>query len=61
MVESPAQFGRLKTLIHPGPVFRAHVTLLIQLCQRYELTLLITDKDFYAASHHVDVRLWSMG
>jgi hypothetical protein len=26
MVESPAQSGRLKTLIHPGPVFRVLVT-----------------------------------
>jgi len=26
MVESPAQSGRLKTLIHLGPVFRVHVT-----------------------------------
>jgi hypothetical protein len=25
MVESPAQFGRLKTLIHPGPVAGVHV------------------------------------
>ena len=35
--------------------------LLVQLCQRYELTLLTTDSDFDAASHHLDVRLWSMG
>ena len=33
--------------------------LLIQLCQRYGLTLLTTDQDFHAASQHVDVRLWS--
>jgi hypothetical protein len=26
MVESPAQFGRLRTLIHPGPVSGGHVT-----------------------------------
>jgi hypothetical protein len=26
MVESPAQSGRLKTLIHPGPVAGLHVT-----------------------------------
>ena len=26
MVESQAQSGRLKTLIHPGPVFRVHVS-----------------------------------
>jgi len=26
MVESPAQFGRLKTLIHLGPVSGVHVT-----------------------------------
>jgi len=32
--------------------------LLIQLCQRYDLTLLTTDQDFQAASQHVDVRLW---
>jgi hypothetical protein len=25
MVESPAQSGRLKTLIHPGPVAGVHV------------------------------------
>jgi predicted nucleic acid-binding protein len=35
--------------------------LLIQLCQRYELTLLTTDKDFQAASQHVHFRLWGMG
>ncbi|MCP9840666.1 PIN domain-containing protein [Synechococcus sp. J7-Johnson] len=33
--------------------------LLIQLCQRYDLTLLTTDQDFQAASQHVDVRLWA--
>jgi len=33
--------------------------LLIQLCQRYDLTLLTTDQDFHAASQHVDVRLWT--
>ena len=27
MVESPAQSGRLRTLIHPGPVAGAHVTI----------------------------------
>lgn len=32
--------------------------LLIQLCQRYELTLLTTDKDFQAASQQVEFRLW---
>jgi hypothetical protein len=26
MVESPAQSGRLRTLIHPGPVSGVHVT-----------------------------------
>ena len=31
--------------------------LLIQLCQRYELTLLTTDKDFQAASQQVEFRL----
>ena len=30
--------------------------LLVQLCQRYDLTLLTTDKDFQAASQHVDFR-----
>jgi hypothetical protein len=35
--------------------------LLIQLCQRYELTLLTTDKDFQAAFQHVHFRLWGMG
>ena len=35
--------------------------LLIQLSQRYELTLLPTDQDFHAAAQHVDVRLWKMG
>jgi predicted nucleic acid-binding protein len=33
--------------------------LLIQLCQRYDLTLLTTDQDFHVASQHVDVRLWA--
>ena len=32
--------------------------LLIKLCQRYELTLLTTDKDFQAASQQVEFRLW---
>jgi PIN domain. len=31
--------------------------LLIQLTQRYDLTLLTTDQDFHAASQHVEVRL----
>jgi predicted nucleic acid-binding protein len=35
--------------------------VLIQLCQRYDLTLLTTDQDFHAASQHVDVRLWTLG
>jgi predicted nucleic acid-binding protein len=35
--------------------------LLIQLCQRYELTLLTTDQDFQAASRHVEFRFWRMG
>jgi hypothetical protein len=35
--------------------------LLIQLSQRYDLTLLTTDKDFHAAAQHVDVHLWTMG
>lgn len=35
--------------------------LLIQLCQRYDLTLLTTDQDFHAASQHVDVRIWTLG
>jgi predicted nucleic acid-binding protein len=34
--------------------------LLIQLCQRYDLTLLTTDQDFHAASQHVDVRIWTL-
>lgn len=33
--------------------------LLIQLCQRYDLTLLTIDKDFQAASRQVDFRLWT--
>ena len=33
--------------------------LLIQLTQRYDLTLLTTDQDFHAASQHVEVRLWT--
>jgi predicted nucleic acid-binding protein len=33
--------------------------LLIQLCERYDMTLLTTDQDFHAASQHVDVRLWA--
>jgi predicted nucleic acid-binding protein len=35
--------------------------LLIQLSQRYDLTLQTTDKDFHAAAQHVDVRLWTTG
>jgi len=27
MVESPAQSGRMRTLIHPGPTSGVHVTL----------------------------------
>ncbi len=34
--------------------------LLIQLSQRYDMTLLTTDKDFQAASEHVEFRLWRM-
>jgi hypothetical protein len=30
MVESPAQSGRLKTLIHPGPVSGVHVTTSVE-------------------------------
>lgn len=33
--------------------------LLIQLCQRYELTLLTTDKDFRNALQHVEFGLWT--
>jgi len=33
--------------------------LLIQLCRRNDLTLLTTDQDFYAATKHVEFRLWS--
>ena len=33
--------------------------LLIQLCRRYDLTLLTTDQDFQAATKHVEFRLWS--
>ncbi len=33
--------------------------LLIQLSQRYDMTLLTTDKDFQAASEHVEFRLWT--
>jgi predicted nucleic acid-binding protein len=33
--------------------------LLVQLCQRYDLTLLTTDKDFQAASRQVEFRLWT--
>lgn len=33
--------------------------LLIQLCQRYELALLTTDKDFRNASRHVTFGLWT--
>jgi predicted nucleic acid-binding protein len=33
--------------------------LLIQLCQRYELTLLSTDRDFHSASAHVIFPLWA--
>ena len=32
--------------------------LLMQLCQRYDLTLLTTDKDFQAASQQVEFRIW---
>jgi predicted nucleic acid-binding protein len=32
--------------------------LLIQLCGRYEMTLLSSDKDFANAAHHVPFRLW---
>lgn len=42
-----------------GVPIRTIDALLIQLCQRYDLTLLTTDQDFHAASQHVDVRLWT--
>lgn len=32
--------------------------LLIQLCGRYELTLLSTDKDFANAARHIPFKLW---
>lgn len=32
--------------------------LLVQLCGRYELTLLTTDKDFANASRHVPFKIW---
>ena len=32
--------------------------LLIQLCGRYEITLLSSDKDFVSAARHVPFRLW---
>ncbi len=35
--------------------------LLIQLCGRYELTLLSADKDFANAAPHVAFRLWGNG
>ncbi len=35
--------------------------LLIQLCGRYELTLLSSDKDFANAAPHVPFRLWGHG
>jgi len=38
MVESPAQSGRLKTLIHPGPVSGVHVTTLKRL---HSLTIVV--------------------
>ncbi len=34
--------------------------LLIQLCGRYDLTLLSTDQDFTFAARHVPFRLWGM-
>lgn len=33
--------------------------VLIQLCQRYELTLLTTDNDFFNASRHVEFGMWT--
>jgi predicted nucleic acid-binding protein len=33
--------------------------LLIQLCSRYDLTLLTTDQDFTFAAHHVPFKLWA--
>ena len=32
--------------------------LLVQLCGRYELTLLSTDKDFASAARHIPFKLW---
>ncbi|MBE2261960.1 MAG: PIN domain-containing protein [Burkholderiaceae bacterium] len=32
--------------------------LLVQLCGRYEMTLLSSDKDFVSAARHVPFRLW---
>jgi predicted nucleic acid-binding protein len=42
----------------PGLQIGTIDALLIQLCQRYDLTLLTTDKDFQAASRQVEFRLW---
>ena len=37
MVKSPAQSGRMRTLIHPGPISRGHVNGFLQLCLRQQL------------------------
>jgi hypothetical protein len=39
MVESPAQSGRLKTLIHPGPVAGVHV-IFIEDTQEFQPTII---------------------
>jgi predicted nucleic acid-binding protein len=33
--------------------------LLAQLCRRYDLVMLTTDRDFERVARHVDLRLWS--
>jgi len=47
------------TCRHRGLQIGTIDALLIQLCQRYDLTLLTTDKDFQTASRQVEFRLWT--
>ena len=35
--------------------------LLIQICRRHDLVMLSTDRDFHAASKHVDFKQWMAG
>ena len=64
MVESPAQSGRLKTLIHPGPVSGVHVRILSSQAHGPTdalLRLLVLQSPVQAKLQDGVVALWTVG